>query len=217
MDKKKVVEEIYKNKIVAIFRGIDQQKAVRTANALCAGGVRLMEVTFDQTEKETEYRSTVDSIRMISEQADPEILVGAGTVITTEQVVLAYNAGARFIITPTTDPEIIALAGSLGMATMPGAYTPTEINNAYKAGADFVKIFPASEAGPAYFKAVRGPLSHIPLTAVGGVTIENAKSFLDAGAVGLGIGGNLVSKALISNDDYEGLTKLAQEFVKCIS
>ena len=175
-----------------------------------------MEVTFNQKEGDSGYESTVDSIRKIASEANKEILIGAGTVLTEQQVVLASNAGAEFIVTPTTDPAVIRLANSLGMVTMPGAYTPTEINNAYKAGADFVKVFPASEVGCAYFKALHGPLGHIPLTAVGGVTMDNAKAFLAAGAVGLGIGGNLVSRKLIENGDYLGLAELAEKFCESI-
>ena len=115
------------------------------------------------------------------------------------------------------EKEVIDLANSLGMVTMPGAFSATEAVIAYQAGADFVKIFPAVIGGPAYIKAIRGPLSHIPFTAVGGVDEKNAKSFLDAGCVGLGIGGNLVSKKLISEGKYDELTALARTYVNAIS
>lgn len=216
MDKEAVFREMCDRKIIAIFRGVEPAKCAAVAEALCDGGITMMEVTFNPKEKEQQYASTIHSIRSIIAAGNGKIFAGAGTVISTEQVVLAYQAGAQYIITPTFDPEIICFAEKLGMVTMPGAYTATEISNAYQAGADVVKIFPASEAGPSYFKAIRGPLCHIPLAAVGGVDIKNAKAFLEAGAVCLGIGGNLVDKKLIDKSDYNGLTELAKQYVASI-
>lgn len=211
--REQAVKEIRENKIIAIFRKIEIDRCVDTAKALYAGGIRVVEVTFDQTETEKKYDSTVESIRRISQAMAGKMCVGAGTVLTLEQVHLAYSAGAQFIITPNTDPEVIKFAGDLDMAVMPGAYTASEINNAYGAGADFVKIFPASEAGTKYFRALRGPLGHIPLAAVGGVDEDNAKEFLEAGAVALGIGGNLVNKKLIAASRYDELTEIAKKYV----
>lgn len=216
IDKKKIISEIYKRKIIAIFRGIAPQKCVSVAKALYDGGITMMEVTFDQKEADRQYESTLESIRNISEIKPGNILVGAGTVMTTKQVVLAYNAGAQYIITPTLDENVIELAKELGMVTLPGAFTASEVNRAYQAGADLVKIFPLEEVGASYLKALQGPLGHIPMVAVGGVNIHNAKQFIDAGAVALGIGGNLVDKKLIQNDDYTGLTKLAQKYTENI-
>lgn len=135
-------------------------------------------------------------------------------MLTTEQVLMAKEAGADFIITPTVNTNVIKLAKELGMMTMPGGYTPTELQNAWEAGADFVKIFPASDAGADYFHAVSGPLPHIPLVAVGGITLQNMCDFLKNGAVGIGVGGNLVDKRMISECRYDELTKLAHEYVK---
>lgn len=216
IDRDAVIREMYEKKIIAIFRGIETEKCAAAAKALFDGGVTMMEVTFNPKEKETRYRSTTEGIRSIIQTGGGRIFAGAGTVISLEQVVLAYEAGAQYIITPTFDPDIIRLAKKLGMVTMPGAYTATEIKNAYEAGADFVKIFPAAEAGTSYFKAIRGPLCHIPLAAVGGVDIRNAKAFLEAGAVCLGIGGNLVDKKRIEKNDYMGLTELARQYVASI-
>ena len=217
MNKKDILQAILDKKIVAIFRGIDPGKCSCAANALYDGGIGLCEVTFQRTEKEQGYPTTLQGIRNIIAGADGRnLLVGAGTVLTTEQVTLAWSAGARFIITPTINTEVIRLANELGMVTMPGAFTPTELETAYEAGADLVKVFPASDLGPGYFKSVRGPLGHIPLVAVGGVNLENAKAFLDAGAVGLGIGGNLVSKKLMDAGRYEELTELAKQYAQLI-
>ncbi len=216
LTKADVCKEVYEKKIIAILRGVDPDKVVQTANALYAGGITMLEVTFNPGEKENQYQSTIISISRICKEADERLIVGAGTVLTPEMVVYAHNAGAKFVITPTVNEEVIRIAGSLGMMTMPGAYSATEINQAYEYGADFVKVFPASEAGPAYFKAVRGPLGHIPLTAVGGVNENNAAEFLKAGAVGLGVGGNLVDKALINAGDFNGITEIAKRYVSKI-
>lgn len=214
--REQVVRELKENKIVAIFRNVEVDKCVEAAKALYEGGIRFVEVTFDQTEKETKYKNTVDSIKMISEAMKNKMCVGAGTVLTLEQVHLASNAGAKFVIMPNMDIEVIKFAKDLDMATMPGAYSATEVNSAYNAGADFVKIFPAAQAGASYFKALSGPLGHIPLTAVGGVDEKNAKDFLDAGAVGLGIGGKLVDKKLIAESKFAEMTKLAKIYVESI-
>ena len=176
----------------------------------------MAEVTFDPEEISCAYKNTVESIHNIAALQKKQIFVGAGTVIRAEQVVLAYNAGAQYIITPNTDREIISLAKKLGMVVISGAYTATEVNEAYNAGADFVKIFPAAEAGSSYFRAIRGPLSHIPLIAVGGIDTDNARAFLDAGAIGIGIGSNLVDKKLIEKKEYAALTALAQKYVESI-
>lgn len=214
--REQVVRELKENKIVAIFRNVEVDKCVEVAKALYEGGIRFVEVTFDQTQKETKYKNTVDSIKMISEAMKNKMSVGAGTVLTLEQVHLAYNAGAKFLIMPNTDIEVIKFARDLDMATMPGAYSATEVNLAYNAGADFVKIFPAAQAGASYFKALSGPFGHIPLTAVGGVDEKNARDFLDAGAVGLGIGGKLVDKNLIAESNFAEMTKLAKIYVESI-
>lgn len=217
-EKNRVIRATLESKIVAIFRGIDPARCSDAANALYEGGIRLCEVTFNAAEKEEGYRSTLMGIRnMIQGKGDRALFVGAGTVLTTAQVSMAHEAGASFIVTPSTDPEVIRTANELGMVTMPGAFTPTEIVTAYEAGADFVKIFPAGNLGTSYAKAIRGPLAHIPMLAVGGVSESNAREFLEAGFAGLGIGGNLLDKTLISEGRFDELTALARKYVESIS
>ncbi|MBQ9612573.1 MAG: bifunctional 4-hydroxy-2-oxoglutarate aldolase/2-dehydro-3-deoxy-phosphogluconate aldolase [Lachnospiraceae bacterium] len=217
MTRETILEEVRRSKIVAIFRGIDAKHCSPAANAIYDGGINFCEVTFRATEEETDFSSTCDGIRNIIAGADGRnIFVGAGTVLTERQVVLARDAGAQFIITPNVNTKVIRLAKDLGMVAMPGAFTPTEIELAYEAGADIVKIFPASALGTSYFKAVSGPLAHIPLMAVGGIDLNNGKSFLEAGAVGLGIGGNLVSRKVTEAGDFEVLRKLAEEYTASI-
>ena len=144
------------------------------------------------------------------------LLVGAGTVIRPEQVAMTYNAGGHYLVTPTTQPEIIRMGKALGLGLFPGAFSPSEILAAWEAGADAVKVFPVSSVGPGYIKAVRGPLSHIPLMAVGGVNEKNAADFMKAGCVGLGVGGNLVNKEWIKNGEWDKITALAKEFMKAV-
>ena len=130
---------------------------------------------------------------------------------------MTYQAGGHYLVTPTTQPEIIRMGKALGMGLFPGAFSPTEILAAWEAGADAVKVFPASSVGPGYIKAIRGPLSQIPLMAVGGVNEKNAADFMKAGCVGLGIGGNLVNKEWIKNGEWDRITALAKEFVNAVN
>ncbi len=186
-------------------------KILRTAEALRKGGVKFIEVTFNQT-KPTCIEDTAQAIRAIRQRYE-DLYVGAGTVLTEEQVVAAYEAGAQYIITPNTNVSVIKKASKLNMVTISGALTPTEVVMAYEAGATFVKVFPVVGLGVEYIKAIKAPLSHIPIMAVGGVDLSNMEKFYRAGACGFGIGGCMVNKELIDVGDYEGLYKLAKQYV----
>ena len=140
--------------------------------------------------------------------------VGAGTVTSAALAELAHSAGAQFIVSPDTDPAVIRRTKELGMCAMPGAMTPSEIKTAYEAGADFVKVFPASVLGTEYIRAIRGPLGHIPLLAVGGISEENAAAFLQAGCVGVGVGGKLVNRDWIAAGQWDSITQLARQLVE---
>lgn len=129
---------------------------------------------------------------------------------------MARDAGAQYIITPNTNVELIRKVKEYGLLSFPGALTPSEIEIAYQAGADAVKVFPAGNLGPSYIKAVKAPLSHIPLMAVGGVNEKNAADFLAAGCCGIGVGGNLVNKAWIEAGEWEKIIALAQEYRKAV-
>ena len=213
--KSEIIKNVYDKKIIAIIRGLSKEEAVDTAKALAAGGINMIEVTFDQTSTDG-YKDTVEAIRTIASTMSGETYVGAGTVLTTEQVDLAYEAGAQYVITPSVDVNVIKHANELGMVTMPGALSPTEIEEAHKAGADFVKVFPCGNLGADYIKAVKAPLKHIPLLAVGGVNLENIESFVKAGVVGFGLGGNLVNQKWIKEGKFEEITKTAKAFVAAI-
>lgn len=210
------LEYVKKRKIVAIVRGLSPEYLIRLGHAFEEGGIGLMEVTYNQSAPET-WKDTAKGIEAVEKEFGDRLLVGAGTVITLEQVSMTYNAGGHYLVTPTTQPEIIRAGKALGLGLYPGAFTPSEILAAYDAGADAVKVFPASCLGPGYIKAIRAPLSHIPLMAVGGVNEKNAADFLKAGCVGLGVGGNLVNKEWIRNGEWEKITALAKEFKKAVA
>lgn len=209
-----VIQSIEKNKIIAIIRGVAPEKAVKVAGALSNGGIKLVEVTFNQKSKDG-FKDTLNAIEAIKENC-PDMIVGAGTVLSIKQVDLAKQAGATYIVSPDTDEEVIAHTVKYGMVSLPGAYTATEAKRAHNAGADFVKLFPCVEGSISYLKAMKAPLSHIRFLTVGGVNVDNAKAFIDAGAVGIGVGSSLVNKQLIERNDWNGLTQLAKNFVEKI-
>ena len=210
------LEYVKERKIVAIVRGLSPEYLIRLGHAFEEGGIGLMEVTYNQSAPET-WKDTAKGIEAVEKEFGDRLLVGAGTVITLEQVSMTYNAGGHYLVTPTTQPEIIRAGKALGLGLYPGAFTPSEILAAYEAGADAVKVFPASCLGPGYIKAIRAPLSHIPLMAVGGVNEKNAADFMKAGCVGLGVGGNLVNKEWIRDGEWEKITALAKEFKKAVA
>ena len=207
-----ILQKVLDKKIVAIVRGVYGQDALDLASALYAGGIELLEVTFDQSKPESLNR-TSDTVKLLCRELGDKMYFGAGTVTTIEMLNLAKEAGAGFIVSPDCNPEVIKATVEAGVVSMPGAMTPTEILTAYRAGADFVKVFPTAGLGSAYIKAVRGPLNHIRLLAVGGVNEKNIADFLAAGCVGAGVGGNLVNKNWIANGEWDKITALAREFV----
>ena len=210
-----VMERICSDKIIAIVRGLESGHMLALAGALHNGGITMIEVTFDQKNPDR-WKDTCGAIKLLSEEFAGRMLVGAGTVMTVEQLRMAYDAGAKYIISPDTNVEIIRETKKLGLTSLPGAMTPSECVTAYNAGADAVKVFPAGELGPAYIKAIRAPLSHIPMLAVGGVNVNNAADFINAGCVGLGVGGKLVNIELIKNGKFDEISALAREYIKAV-
>lgn len=211
-----VMERVMEEKIIAIVRGISNDRITDTCKALSAGGVNMIEVTFNQSSP-TGNEDTYNAIKIIADQLGNEICVGAGTVMTIEQVELAVKAGAKYIISPNFDREVVAKTLELGVISMPGVLTPSEIVDAYKAGASVAKLFPAGNIGLDYIKSIKAPISHIPMMAVGGVNVDNAGEFIRAGCDGLGIGSSLVNKTLINEGRYEELTELAKKFVEAVN
>lgn len=208
-----IKDEIFKGKIVAIIRGIGSDRILDTVGALLEGGIQLLEVTFNQ-EDESKALDTLKCLELIKSKYDGQVCLGAGTVITEDQVQKAVDAGAEYIISPNTDINIIRRTKELGKISIPGAFTPSEMVAAYNAGADIVKLFPAGILGIEYIKAVLSPLSHIPVVAVGGINVDNVNQFIKAGAKGVGVGGNLVDKKAIYSGEYHKITLVAQTYLK---
>ena len=205
-----IKQVLSETKVVAIIRGLKPEICVRLAQAYREGGIRLVEVTFNQV---GDPQDTVAAIAAIK-AAFPDMHVGAGTVLTEAQLDLAMAAGAEFMVTPNTNPALIRKAAAAGLVTMPGAMTPTEVELAHEAGADYVKVFPVRALGPSDIKDVLAPLKHIKLLAVGGVSPENAADYVKAGCVGIGASGSLVNKDWIAAGDYDKIAAVAKALVE---
>ena len=210
--REQVIHIVEEEKIIAIVRGIDAEKCMKVADALYEGGIRLMEITFDQKNPDS-FPVTANAIAEIGAKYQGRILVGAGTVTTPELVELAAKAGAKYIISPDVNVEVIRRTRELGLVSMPGAMTPSEVMTAHNAGADYVKLFPAGELGTSYVKAIRAPISHVKLLAVGGINEKNVADFMAAGMCGAGVGGNLANKKWIEAGEFHKITETARELL----
>jgi len=210
--KNAVIEEIKKCKLIAILRGIPDEKLISVAEALYNGGIRLLEITYSADGSVSDEK-TAENIKKLAENFKGRLFIGAGTVLTKKQVKLTKDAGGLFIISPNTDKEVIKYSGKCALVSIPGALTPSEITDAHKYGADFVKLFPITNLGSGYVKAVKAPLSHIKLLAVGGINENNMEEYLKAGVCGFGIGSNITDKKMISESDWQGITNLAKKYV----
>ncbi len=206
-----IIAEICKNKIIAILRGIKGEDLLSLAQALYDGGIRLLEVTFS-ADGSVRDEDTARSIALLASEFKGRMYVGAGTVLTKEQVRLTKASGGAFIISPNTDKRVIKESKKLGLVSIPGALTPSEIVEAHEYGADFVKLFPVTSMGAEYVKALKAPLSHIKLLAVGGIDENNMSVYLKAGACGFGIGSNITDKKMIAENDWEGIKALARKY-----
>jgi 2-dehydro-3-deoxyphosphogluconate aldolase / (4S)-4-hydroxy-2-oxoglutarate aldolase len=210
------LNRIKDGKVIAIVRGIPSTSIVDLVNALLAGGVSCVEVTFDQSSTE-KTKDSLKAISTIQKTFGDKVAVGAGTIMTVEQVHQAVEAGAEYIISPNINEAVIRETKKLGKVSIPGGCTPTEVANAYEYGADIVKLFPAGVLGAGYVKALKAPLKHIPLTAVGGVSPDNCRSFIEAGAIGVGCGGKLVSQKLVSEGKFDEITATARAYMDALS
>lgn len=211
----RVIKAIEENKLIVIFRGIPAHKLIPTAEALYRGGIRLLEITYSPDGRVSD-EETAETIRLLAKHFEGRMDIGAGTVLTEAQVRLTAEAGGKFIISPDTVPEIIAESKRLGLVSIPGALTPGEITAAHRAGADFVKLFPAGAMGLPYFKAVKAPLSHIRLLAVGGIEAEAAGAYLEAGAAGFGLSSSILKKSLLDREDYAAIAETAASYVAAV-
>jgi len=203
------LNDILKHKIVAILRGANPADVLKISEALYNGGIRILEITMNST-------NPLQVIEELNAKFGDKMVIGAGTVLDTKMAKDAVAAGAKFILSPIVDVDVIKAAKDMGVIAIPGAHTPTEIAYAYKSGGDIIKVFPSTS--PAYIKDVLAPLNHIPLLPTGGINLENIKQYQLAGAVGFGMGSALVNTKMQITDDYLAeLTETSKKFVAAIA
>src|ERR1700739_2941409 len=195
--------------IVAVVRSPDSQQLVEVARALADGGVTVVEITMTVPD-------ALDVVRAVRRALGDRVLLGAGTILDPETARAALLAGAAYLFAPTVHFDVIRLCQRYGKLVMPGAFTPTEILSSWEAGADIVKVFPAEVVGPAFFKALRGPVPQIRLMPTGGVDLTTAAAFLKAGACCLGVGGHLVDPRAVAAGDFNRIRDLARQYVAVV-
>ena len=207
MSRHESLQRVLDRGLVAIIRASSSEQLVNVARALSAGGIDIIEVTFTTP-------GVVEVITALKKELGGKVLVGAGTVLDPETARTAVLAGGEFLVSPTVNLEVIKLALRYDKAIMPGAYSPTEVLTAWEAGADIVKLFPADIGGPAYLKALKGPLPQVRLMPTGGVNLETLKDFVKAGACAVGLGSQLVEKEAVERGDFERIRDLASQYVE---
>ncbi|MCD8836142.1 bifunctional 4-hydroxy-2-oxoglutarate aldolase/2-dehydro-3-deoxy-phosphogluconate aldolase [Mammaliicoccus sciuri] len=200
------LQTIKETKLIAILRNAKPNDILPIVETLYKAGIRAIEVTMNSPK-------ALESIELISNEMKDKVVVGAGTVLDAESARLAILSGATFILSPTVDKDTIRMSKKYGAVSIPGALSPTEILEAYEYGGDIIKVFPTTSLGPEYIKDLQGPLPHIPLLPTGGVSIDNVTDFIEAGAVGVGLGSALVNTKVETNKAYfEELEQKAQAF-----
>lgn len=211
-DFNKVLDE---TKIIVVCRKLPTDQIINIAEALYRGGIRIVEVPFDQKDAESN-KETAIQIRMLNEHFGDKMYVGAGTCCTVEQFELAKNAGAQMIISPNMDTEIIDLTKKANLISIPGCQTSSEMIIAHKHGADYIKLFPSNGLSLATIKEIMTPLNHLKLLKFGGVTPDNIKDILEVGCVGVGLASAILNKEAIKNKDYLKIEQLAKSVIEKI-
>ena len=209
LSRENVVTEIERTGVVAVIRTKNKEEVRTIVDAIIAGGVRILEITMT-------IPGAAELIRELSDDLGNTCILGAGTVIDKDSATQVIEAGAKFVVSPTYDPQVVALCHNHKIAVIPGCFSPTEILSAWKVGADIVKVFPAGNAGPQYLRDLKGPLPQIKLMPTGGVTIENSGTWIRAGAVAVGIGTALLDPKAIADGDYFRLTTNARQLRESI-
>ena len=209
MTKTEVLEKVKELGLLAVIRGPSPELTVKMVEALVAGGVLGIEITYSTPNAE-------EVVRTLSKQFGDSIVLGMGTLTKPEQSTCAKEAGANFLVSPICEPNLVKSMVASGLVTMAGAFTPTEVFQAYSLGVDVVKIFPGSQGGPAYMKALKGPFPYIPMMPTGGVNAGNMAEWFSVGAVALGAGSELCPPQLAKDGKFDEITKRAAEFVKVV-
>lgn len=208
--KDKNLQSLLGTGVVAVIRAQSSDQLTEVCEALLKGGVCALEVTMTTP-------NALDVIHTVSERMKDDAIIGVGTVLDTETCRAAILAGAKFVVGPTLNLDVIKLCRRYNAIVIPGAYTPTEILTAWEAGADIVKVFPATSLGPAYFKDVLAPLPQVRMAPTGGVSLDTVEAFIKAGACAVAVGGNLVSKSALAKKDYGWITETAKQFVSKVA
>lgn len=203
--KQQILDGILECGIAAVVRGQSDEQIMRAIEAAVEGGVNVIEVTFT-------VPNVLQVIEKLAAKVSDDVILGAGTVITKENAENAIRAGAQFVVSPSTHLDVIEAAKRNDKPCFPGALTPTEVITAWQAGGDIIKIFPANVMGPSYFKDLHGPFPSIPFMPTGGVDLNTARTWLEAGAVALGVGGALIDKKLMADGNYAEITSRAKKF-----
>ncbi len=210
MDKQQVRDRIKEIGIVPVVRAASPAEALLAADAVCRGGIPIVEITMT-------VPGAIEVIRELTKNNSSGALIGAGTVLDEEMARRCRDAGAQFLVSPGFDRPTVEFAVREGILIMAGALTPTEVITAWKAGADFVKVFPCGQVGGAkYIKALKGPLPQIPLVPTGGVNLSTAADFIEAGAAALGVGGELVQAEALKLGKAEMVVENARKFVEIV-
>jgi 2-dehydro-3-deoxyphosphogluconate aldolase/(4S)-4-hydroxy-2-oxoglutarate aldolase len=205
---KEVLAKILDEGVVPVIRVASAEEAFGVAKALKEGGISVIEVTMT-------VPGAMEVIKEVSQKFKDQVLVGAGTVLDPETARLALINGARFLVTPSLNLETIKMSNRYSAVIIPGALTPTEILTAWEAGADLVKVFPIGQVGgPAYIRAIKAPLPHIPLVPTGGVNLQNAGEFIKAGAAAIAAGGELVDKKAVAEKKFNVVAENARKFLE---
>jgi len=208
-NKEKNLQDIVNCGVVAVIRVASAQEAVEVCGAIAKGGVKPIEITMT-------VPGAIDAIKELKGAMKDNVLLGAGTVLDPETARAVILAGAEFVVCPTLNLEVIEVCRRYSKVVVPGAFTPTEILTAWEAGADMVKVFPATVGGPGYLRDIRGPLPQIRLVPTGGVNVENTPDFIRAGAVAVAAGSSLVDRKAVSQKKYDIITENAKKFVEAV-
>lgn len=209
MAREQNLQQVIECGLVAVVRFADPGPLVNVLKAIADGGITVAEVTFTVPD-------ALGVIREAKRQLGDRVLLGAGTVLDAETARAAILAGAEFLVSPAVNVDVIRMARRYDKLVMPGAFTPTEILTAWEAGADIVKVFPADVLGPAFFRAMRGPLPQVKLMPTGGVDLSTAAEFLKAGAVCLGVGSQLIEPKAVAAGDMVRIEQLAKQYVEVV-
>jgi 2-dehydro-3-deoxyphosphogluconate aldolase/(4S)-4-hydroxy-2-oxoglutarate aldolase len=211
-----VLERLRRDRLMVLSRGIRKDVLMKGVGAIADAGVTVFESTFDHRRDDC-IAENADKIASLVKEFGGRMSIGAGTALSVDEVRAAHDAGAAFIVSPDSDPDVIVETRRLGMVSIPGAMTPTEIKRAYAIGADIVKLFPADDLGYHYIQNLRGPMPHIPLVATGGVNPDTIPEFLSRGILAVGTGITIFRPDLVAAEDYDGIKTLAAAHISSIA